>query len=267
LKYQPGSHLRIARPEFMERTELLDTYSRIGSVTASAGCEFLGVADLAIAERQIREQGGEVVAGFPKAVSIGITLPHAIVDQLPNRADPAVAANYRSHAGEVINERLNSVASQVAGVLQGQGYRALPIPASATTDEEGLCGVFPHKMAAHLAGLGWIGKSCLLVTPEAGPRVRWISVLTDAPLPATGGLTEERCKSCTDCVDICPAQAFTGRPFLADEPRSARYDAAKCSEYYGELAKDAGSGVCGLCVYICPIGSKQAVPHQGIAAL
>jgi hypothetical protein len=74
----------------------MDTYSRIGDVTASYGCEFVGVADLAIAEQAIREQGGVTVAGFPKAVSIGITLPDAIVDQLPNRADPVVAANYNS---------------------------------------------------------------------------------------------------------------------------------------------------------------------------
>jgi hypothetical protein len=108
----------------------MDTYSRIGSVTASSGCEFLGVADLAIAEQFIREQGGVSVAGFPKAVSIGIALPNTIVDQLPNRADPAVAANYRSHAYEVINERLNMAASRATGVLQRQGYKALPIPAS-----------------------------------------------------------------------------------------------------------------------------------------
>jgi epoxyqueuosine reductase QueG len=251
----------------MERTELMDTYSRIGSVAASSDCEFLGVADLTIAEQFIREQGGVTVADFPKAVSIGIALPNAIVDQLPDRADPAVATNYRSHAYEVINERLNSVASRVAGVLQVQGYRALPIPASASIDEEGLSGVFSHKLAAHLAGLGWIGKCCLLVTPQVGPRVRWISVLTDAPLPATGGPTEEKCKSCTECIDICPVQAFTGRSFRAEEPRSARYDAAKCSEYYGELANDAGSGVCGLCLYACPFGEKPAESPWGIAAL
>ena len=57
---------------------------------------------------------------------------------------------------EVINERLNMVASRVAGVLQEQCYRALPIPASASIDEEGLSAVFSHKLAAHLAGLGWI---------------------------------------------------------------------------------------------------------------
>jgi epoxyqueuosine reductase QueG len=214
------------------------------------------VADLAIAEQFIREQGGVSVAGFPKAVSIGIALPNTIVDQLPNRADPAVAANYRSHAYEVINERLNMAASRVTGVLQRQGYKALPIPASASIDEEHLCAVFSHKLAAHLAGLGWIGKNCLLVTRQAGPRVRWISVLTNAPLAATGGPTEEKCKSCTQCIDICPVQAFTGRRFRAEEPRSDRYDAAKCKEYYKELESGAGSGVCGLCLYACPFGMK-----------
>jgi epoxyqueuosine reductase QueG len=208
----------------------MDTYGRIGNLTTSSGCEFLGVADLAKADQFIREQGGVTVAGFPKAI----------------------------HAYEVINERLNSVASQVAGILQGKGYRALPIPASASIDEEGLYGAFSHKLAAHLAGLGWIGKCCLLVTPQVGPRVRWISILTDAPLPATGGPTEEKCKSCTECIDICPVQAFTGRRFLAEEPRSARYDAARCSDYYKELETDAGSGVCGLCLYVCPFGRKRA---------
>ncbi len=37
-----------------------------------------------------------------------------------------------------------------------------------------------------MAGLGRIGKSCLLITPEAGPRVHWATVLTDAPMQVTG---------------------------------------------------------------------------------
>ncbi len=200
----------------------MDTYSRIESITTSSGCDFLGVADLNIAREFVRDRGGDVVSGFPKAVSIGIALPHAIVDQLPNRADPAVALNYRSHAYDVINARLNTVASEVAGVLQREGHRALPIPAAASVAGRDLSAVFSHKLAAHLAGLGWIGKSCLLVTPQVGPRVRWISVLTDAPLSATGTPMEEQCGDCAECVDVCPVHAFTGRPFRADEPRSAR---------------------------------------------
>jgi epoxyqueuosine reductase QueG len=232
----------------------MDLFQRISDLTASAQCDFLGIADLAIARAFIKDQGGDVVAGFPKAISIGIALPRAIVDQLPNRADRTVAMSYRSHAYDVINQRLNLIASQVASLLQREGHRALPIPASEWPDRERLCAVFSHKLAAHLAGLGWIGKSCLLVTPQVGPRVRWVSVLTDAPLAATGAPMDEQCGDCTECIDICPVHAFTGRPFREDEPRSVRYDAARCQKY---LAEEAGEiKVCGMCLYVCPHGRR-----------
>jgi epoxyqueuosine reductase QueG len=35
-----------------------------------------------------------------------------------------------------------------------------------------------------LAGLGWIGKSCSLISPHFGPRLRLVTVLTNAPLKA-----------------------------------------------------------------------------------
>jgi len=235
----------------------MDTYDRIASLVTSSSCDFLGVADLAIAREAVRDQGGDAVAGFPKAISIGIILPHTIVDQLPNRSNRAVAVNYRSHAYSIINQRLDVVASQVASVLQQAGHRALPIPAAERCDDERICAVFSHKLAAHLAGLGWIGKSCLLVTPQAGPRVRWTSVLTDAPLAATGGPTEEKCGDCAECVDICPVHAFTGRPFRAEEPRSARYDAGSCAKYFEDLEREGGVRVCGLCLYVCPHGRSR----------
>ena len=136
----------------------MDTYARITDIVTSANCDFLGVADLAPAKDFIRDQGGDAVAAFPKAISIGIALPRAIVDQLPNRADPAVAASYRSHAYEIINQRLNEVASQVASALQRERYAAYPIPAAQGYDRERNCAVFSHKLAAHLAGLGWIDE-------------------------------------------------------------------------------------------------------------
>lgn len=124
---------------------------------------------------------------------------------------------------------------------------------SQTANDERLLGLFSHKLAAHLAGLGWIGKSCLLVTPEVGPRVRWASILTDAPLPA-GEPIPQRCGNCRECVEACPAQAFTGRSFRQDESREARFDVFKCREYTREREKAMGVGACGMCVYICPHG-------------
>jgi epoxyqueuosine reductase len=222
------------------------------------GVDFWGIADLVPARDFVLGQGGEAVAGYPRAVSMGVALSGAIVDQLPNRADRSVVVSYQ-HQYHTVNQRLDLVASHMTSLLQRQGFRAFPIPASERIDDQRICAVFSHKLAAHLAGLGWIGRSCLLVTPQVGPRVRWVTVLTDAPLAATGALGAGGCGSCRECVDICPAGAFTGEPFRADEPREVRYDAGACERYFKTLRNEKpGSDVCGLCVYVCPHGKEKA---------
>lgn len=226
----------------------------LNDMALDLGCDFFGVADLTSVHQFVRDQGGEGVGSYPRAVVVGIRLQNAIVDQLPQRANFAVAVNYRHHGYAVINLRLDLAVSRLASLLQQQGYRTLPIPASERYDNDRICSVFSHKLAAHLAGLGWIGKSCLLVTPEAGPRVRWGSILTNAPLEPTGTPMDGNCGSCRECVDICPAGAFTGVPFREDEPRSVRYDARKCEEYHNSAANEIGLKVCGMCLYICPFG-------------
>lgn len=221
----------------------------------SGGADFFGVADLSPAREAILEQGGDIVARFPRAISVGVHLLDAIVDQLPSRLDdPFVAMNYRYHAYDLVNERLDLVASRLGSALQDAGYEALPIAASQTVDGERLLAAFSNKLAAHLAGLGWIGKSCLLVTPEVGPRVRWATVLTDAPLEPTGESLEQRCGDCRECVDICPQGAFTGRPFRPEEPRAMRFDVQKCKAYFNALTEAGQTPVCGMCLYVCPHG-------------
>ena len=230
---------------------------RTRRLAEALGADFFGVADLSPAHEAILAQGGPVIAGFPQAISIGLALLHPIVDQLPHRADRAVAMNYRHHGYDLVNQRLDHIASRLSSVLQREGHRALPVPASQTVDEEQLCGVFSHKTAAHLAGLGWIGKSCLLVTPEVGPRVRWATVLTDAPLKVTGEPTDERCGTCGQCVEICPPGAFTGQPFREGEPREVRFAADQCNRYFAKMEETTGLPVCGMCLYVCPYGRKQ----------
>ena len=237
---------------------------KLEALASSMGTDFFGVADLSPAREAILDQGGAVVADFPRGISVGIGLFHAIVDQLPERTEPAVAKNYRYHCYDIVNQRLDQATSRLSSLLQSEGYRAMPVPASQRVNEERLCGIFSNKMAAHLAGLGWIGKSCLLVTPKAGPRVRWATVLTDAPLQATGEPMAERCGKCRECVEICPKGAFTGRSFRTDEPREARFEARKCGDYFAEMIKTSGMAVCGMCLYVCPHGrtTKENKPED-----
>ena len=226
---------------------------RLHGKALALGADYFGVADLSTARKLILEQGGEMLAEFPRAISVGVVMPMAIVDQLPRHRERKVALAYRSHSYDILNRRLDDITSLPSSALQREGHRAFPVRASQGVNGERLYGQFSHKLAAHLAGLGWIGKSCLLVTPEVGPRVRWASILTDAPLPA-GEALSERCGKCNECVEACPAQAFTGRSFQASEPREVRFDVFKCRQYQTEREKQAGVAVCGMCVYICPHG-------------
>ena len=230
--------------------ERLDEFAR------ELGADFFGVADITPAEDFIQNQGGDMVMGYPRAISIGIILLDTIVDQLPQRFEKSVAVNYRHHTYDIINLRLDLISSRIGSLLQKEGHKALPIPASERYDDKELFAVFSHKLAANMAGLGWIGKSCLLITPEAGPRVRWTTILTEAPLNPTGEPLEDGCGECTDCVDTCPVSAFTGEKFRADENREVRYDARKCEKYF-KVMEDAGKiPVCGLCIYNCPKGRR-----------
>ena len=257
-------------------TQLNDVYQ---SLALESGIDLFGVADLTPARAEILRQGGEQVAAYPRAISLGIFLLHPLVDALPQRSERAVAVAYRKHAYDFINQRLDDAASRLGSVLQRDGYLAMPVPASERVDEvseyptgydERICAAFSHKLAAHLAGLGWIGKNCMLITPQAGPRIRFTTILTNAPLETSAAPLAERCGECTECVDICPQQAFTGRPFREDEPREARFDAGKCDRYMKAMQAATGLPVCGLCLYACPYGRQAsrkinppARPHPG----
>ena len=235
----------------------MDLDADLPALARNLGADYYGVADLASAQDFIHAQGGDRVTRYPRAVVMGIRLLDTVVDMVEDRSDHTGAALYRHNSYDTVNAALDSIALRMANTLQHVGFRALPIPASKRASEELIAGVFSQKLAAHLAGLGWIGKSCLLVTPDHGPRVRWVTVLTDAPLVPTGKPMEQRCGKCTECVDICPVHAFTGRPFHEDEPREARYDAAACDRYFKELEAGSGPVVCGLCLFVCPHGRKK----------
>ncbi len=219
------------------------------------GVDLFGVADLSTTHDFVLRQGGERIASFPRAISLGIRLLDAVVDELYRHEEPSAIYSYRGLYNSV-NANLDRVALLIAKRLQEAGYQAYPIPASQTIDERRLEGAISHKLAAHLSGLGWIGKNCLLITPEYGPRVRLATVLTDAPLEA-GEPIPNGCEDCRECVDVCPPKAFTGVPFNPSEPRDVRFRAHLCRDYTRGRAQLLGEGICGLCVYICPHGAKN----------
>jgi epoxyqueuosine reductase QueG len=222
--------------------------------------ELVGAADLSPALPRLVDQGGSLFASYPMAVSLGCRLSNGVVDAIQDHGNRALVMNYIHHLYSVINQRLDQAAVTVAGLLMEKGYKALPVPASQVLSYDTYTGLAPHKTAAHLSGLGWIGKSALLVTRKLGPRVRFATVYTDAPLAATRP-AKPGCGTCRECVEACPAGAITGNEFSPDKPRNHIYDASACNEYMRErrlslLGKNVFGGNCGLCVQVCPFGAK-----------
>ena len=233
--------------------DMLNNYE-LSEYSRSLGIDLFGVADVSNASNYVKKQGGEHVAGFPRAISLGVRLIDDVIDQLYNHQDIVTIASYRG-VYDAANSALDRAALLVAKKIQDTGFRSYPIPASSMLNNDKLQAVFSHKLAANLAGLGWIGKNCLLVTPQYGPRLRLATVLTDAPL-TPGEPIPNACGPCTKCVDICPSKALKGATFFPNEPRDSRVDAWKCDVYTSDRMEKFGNANCGLCVHICPWGAK-----------
>ena len=122
-----------------------------------------------------------------------------------------------------------------------------------------------EKPLAEKSGLGWQGKHTCLVSREFGSWLFLGSIFVDREIPAewrgpvdgdnqTPQPVRGSCGSCTQCLDICPTQAFTAR---------GKLDARKCISYLTlehkgqiplEFRKAIGNRIygCDDCLAVCP---------------
>ncbi|MDR2391455.1 MAG: 4Fe-4S dicluster domain-containing protein, partial [Planctomycetota bacterium] len=116
---------------------------------------------------------------------------------------------------------------------------------------------FSHVVAGRHAGLGTVGANHTLLTPRFGPRVRLVSVITDAEISPDPLFAGELCTGCGLCLRSCPAKAFTPRP----GSRIADMDRRKCARYH-DLLRDGLRYPCGVCAKVCPVGEDRRLYGQ-----
>jgi epoxyqueuosine reductase len=214
----------------------------------SQGANLVGFTDLQNLPADVRNE-------FPYGISIAVALDPVIIRKIIDGPDLDYFMEYRR-----ANELLNSLGEKASGFLEENGYKAKSFSATNTgIDWDTLSTQLPHKTVATRAGLGWIGKCALLITPEYGSAVRITSVLTDAELPAGTPKNDSDCGECHACVDICPGKAVTGLEWKAGISRELLYDPFKCREVAQRWQREREGitdNICGMCIAACPWTQK-----------
>jgi epoxyqueuosine reductase len=106
------------------------------------------------------------------------------------------------------NYHLKFAAYRMARFLEKKGFVTTPLPSG----PGGGGAPFSHRHAAVAAGLGEFGWSSIVITPQAGPRARFVSVITRAELepdPLYNGRRLCNPQKCDVCRTICPSGAIS----------------------------------------------------------
>jgi epoxyqueuosine reductase QueG len=191
---------------------------------------------------------------------------------------------------------LDRTAEKVGRFLESQGFLTLPISADKPVEihkrdpETGKR--FPHtrvvgqlslKHACLSAGMGQIGRSNLLLTPEFGPHQRLGGIITEAALEPDPYREMELCPaSCIRCEQACPVGALRGGTYQVDpcfnywslglermRPRRPGdlppfirmlYENTRRRDLFIELGQTYITDVdfCIECMKACPVGDRPA---------
>jgi len=224
------------------------------------GADLVGFADLSMIPDNIRD-------GFPRGISIAKRYAPEVIAGIHNGPTPEYAAMY-----ERLNAELNSVVKRIAAYIESLGFNAKARLSTVAGPSKGNIVVefkplesiavrLPHKTIATLAGLGWIGKTDLLVSREYGPRIRLASILTDAPFACDKPVVESRCGECVACAGACPVKAGRVDNWQRDVPEEKRYDVHKCYEFAKKISLERGFNhhLCGICIAACPVGKAKGL--------
>jgi epoxyqueuosine reductase len=218
-------------------------YHKLKDLATGLGFRLFGVADIT----QLKAEfifPSEVIRDLNFGIALGFPLQSQVLAEISEHPTLLYFNHYRQ-----VNNFLDQSALKLAACIQEQGYKVMPIPASQVIDWQNQKGHVSHKKIAAVAGLGWIGRNNLLITPQYGAQVRLVTILTDMLL-ATDKPLADNCGTCQACIATCPAKAIKETP--------QDFDHQSCFAQLKEFQrkKYVPQYICGICVKACP-GSKE----------
>jgi len=179
--------------------------SRVKKRAHQMGAAKAGIAAVEALSGPPTADASRVLPGARSVVSFLVVEPEGAILKYLAKED---SSEYRGHFYENI-QTLGRVGLAVAETLHRKGFRAQALSPNGVYESgsslvTGLVPPFSHRYAAVAAGLGAIGWSGNVMTPEYGSRVYLSSVITDAELEPDRPLEENPCDRCNICLKACP---------------------------------------------------------------
>ena len=197
-----------------------------------------------------RRKQPELIA--PEARSVVVVLDNYYTPDAPRDLEVPRIAKYAR--GEDYHRVTMDRLGKLAWFLQEHGAQL----ARSYTD----AGPVPERELAQRAGLGWIGKNTMLISPDAGSFFFIGSVFTDLLLEYDLPFDLDRCGTCTRCLDACPTDALL-EPRLLDATRCISYLTIEQPGPIPEELSQRFQGYafgCDICNDVCPWNLRFAEP-------
>ncbi|MCC6556792.1 MAG: tRNA epoxyqueuosine(34) reductase QueG [Polyangiaceae bacterium] len=203
-------------------------------------------------EERRRLDTAAILEGARSIVCVGRRYARPAADEAGDGPLAGAVARYargRDYHGH-LKRRLHKLADFIRALAPGIQARAL-------------CDIEPvmERVWAARAGIGFVGKNGLVITPGQGSYQLLGEVVTTLALTPDTPIAE-RCGSCTRCLDACPTQAFVA-PFVLDPRRCVAY---LTIERPGSPAEELRAGIgehlfgCDACQEVCPFNRAAPPP-------
>jgi epoxyqueuosine reductase len=149
----------------------------------------------------------------------------------------------KNSSGSETSFFLEKIAQEIlCYITEKEKYAALITHTEDEFDPVKRIGLMSLKVLAKSAGLGWQGRSLLIVSPQYGPIHRLIAILTDMPLLPDKTIPNQ-CGDCSRCIDQCPQRSLSLIKFQ-DHPAS-REEVLDINSCLGDYS-------CSVCIRVCP---------------
>ena len=189
---------------------------RVRRAAVEAGADLVGFAPVSRFEGAPAEVHSHTI--FPQmrtVIAVAVRQPRGT---LKAAEEGTYFQAYTADAYWYLNEVIApQVLRGITMALEDEGYTSVPVhnPFMSHTGRQiredqpaGPDGLVSLRLVGVAAGLGELGHSKLLLTPQFGPRQRVFAVFTDAELEPTPLFAGKLCDVCKSCARACEACAI-----------------------------------------------------------